>query len=155
MRRAAPGMKMLSRRLLALISLILPALGPVAAGNAPKVWKSSAFLDRVDGTLADGGANTYVAADGSIRLIHLTDLNNDGYVDLVAPTDHSHSDGRVDLSIFWGKSGLSPQTVTRLPSDRAKAVAAADLNGDGHVDLVVANSGSDPWRYPTGEREHP
>jgi hypothetical protein len=36
--------------------------------------------------------------------------------------------------------------ATRLPTDRGKATAAADLNGDGHIDLVVANAGSDPWR---------
>ena len=70
------------------------------SGQAARIWKSATFLDRVDGALVDGGANTYVAADGSIRLIHLNDLNNDGHLDLVAPTDHSQSDGRIDLSIF-------------------------------------------------------
>ncbi|MBL9213974.1 MAG: VCBS repeat-containing protein [Opitutaceae bacterium] len=118
----------------------------LSAAEAPKAWRSATFLDRVDGTLTDGGANTYVAADGSIRLIHVNDLNNDGFLDLVAPTDHSQSDGRVDLSLYWGRSGLSPKDVTRLPSDRGRAAAAADLNGDGYLDLVLANAGSDAWR---------
>lgn len=124
---------------------LITGLAGAPAGDGGKTWRSASFLDRVDGTLADGGANTYVAADGSIRLIHLNDLNNDGHLDLVAPTDHSQSDGRVDLSIFWGKTKLSPQTVTRLPSDRGKATAVADLNGDGFADLVLANANSDPW----------
>ena len=136
----------MDRRLMALLCFIVVGFGTLAAENTPKIWKSASFMDRIDGTLSDGGANTFVAADGTVRLIHLNDLNHDGYIDLVAPTDHSHSDGRVDLSIFWGKSSLSPKTVTRLPSDRAKATAAADLNHDGYIDLVVANAGSDPWR---------
>src|SRR4051812_43885860 len=128
---------MKNRRFLLLFGLIvLPVL---CRGGE---WKSATFLDRVDGTLSDGGANTYVAADGSIRLIYVNDLNNDGNLDLVAPTDHSQNDGKVDISIFWGKDKLSPKTVTRLPGDRGKATAVADLNGDGFPDLVLANAGA-------------
>ena len=102
------------------------------------VWKTASFLDFSEGTLADGGANTYVAADGSVRLINLWDLNNDGNLDLVLANTHDN-DEVVDLSIFWGKQGFSPDRRAQLPTNGGKAVAIADLNGDEYPDLVVAN----------------
>ena len=47
---------------------------------------------------------------------------------------------------FSGEVRPLPENGHRLPSDRAQATAAADLNHDGYIDLVVANAGSDPWR---------
>lgn len=106
--------------------------------NASKVWTTSTFLDFVEGELVDGGANSYVAADGSIRLINLYDLNQDGNVDVVFPSTHDNSEA-IDLFIYWGKNGLNPQNRTSLPTEGAKDVAIADLNQDGYPDLVVAN----------------
>ena len=104
-----------------------------------KRWTTSSFLDWVDGTTADGGANTYVAADGSVRLINLWDLNNDGVVDLVFASTHEHNE-KTDLFLYWGGHGYSTERRSQLPTDGAKAVATADLNGDGYPELIVVNN---------------
>jgi hypothetical protein len=39
-------------------------------GERNQSWKVRSFLDFSEGSVADGGANTYVAADGSVRLIN-------------------------------------------------------------------------------------
>ena len=106
--------------------------------NDSKVWTTATFLDFVEGELVDGGANSYVAADGSIRLISLYDLNQDGNVDAVFPSTHDNSEA-IDLYIYWGKTGLGPSRRTTLPTAGAKDVAIADLNQDSYPDLVVAN----------------
>ena len=42
------------------------------------------------GTFEDGGTNLYVNANGVIETIHRTDVNNDGYVDIVLPNSHGY-----------------------------------------------------------------
>ncbi len=107
------------------------------AGDS-RTWTTSSFLDLVDGSFDDGGVNTYVAADGSVRLINVWDLNDDGNLDVVFPSDHDRSD-KVDLFIYWGASGFHQSRRLLLPTDGAKSGTAADLNGDGFTDLVVVN----------------
>ena len=129
----------LSPTLLFLSSLALYSL-EIWAGDS-KTWTTSSFLDLVDGSFADGGVNTYVAADGRVRLINVWDLNDDGNLDVVFPSDHARSD-KVDLFIYWGAdSGFDPSRRSSLPTQGGEAVAAADLNRDGHPELVFANSG--------------
>lgn len=74
------------------------------------------------------------------------DLNDDGYIDLVV-TSHAHEtpdkkrDFETDSLIFWGsKGGFSADNVTPLPTIGAAAVAIGDLDGDGRLDLLFANS---------------
>src|SRR2546430_17539512 len=73
-----------------LVSVAVPTRA-AEAGTALKIWRTGTFMDRVDGALGDGGANTYVAADGTVRLINLTDLTNDGNIDIVCPADHAYN----------------------------------------------------------------
>ncbi len=122
------------------ILILLAVLWTHARGKSEsnRQWTTTSFLDFVDGTLTDGGANSYVAADGTVRLINVWDLNNDGHLDLVFPSSHD-SNEKVNLFIYRGSSGFDPSQRDQLPSNGGKAVAIADLNQDRHPDLIVAN----------------
>lgn len=117
------------------VAWAIHAFPPVNKG----IWTTSNFLDFIEGTLVDGGVNTYIASDGSVRLINLWDLNKDGNIDVVFPNTHDNNE-KVDLFIYWAKGGFTPDRRTQLPTDGGKAAAIADLNGDGYPDLIVANS---------------
>ena len=84
-----------------LTTWLLAIASSVTTGTEPnKSWKTATFFDFCQGTLGDGGVNTYVAADGSVRLINLWDYNNDGNFDLPVscPQDYNES---VPLAIYW------------------------------------------------------
>ena len=49
------------------VAWAIHAFPPVNKG----IWTTSNFLDFIEGTLVDGGVNTYIASDGSVRLINL------------------------------------------------------------------------------------
>ena len=112
------------------ISALLPQPPKGRAISTHQAWNS--------GTLGDGGANTYVAADGGIRLINVRDLNRDGAVDLVFANTHEH-DETLDLFLYWGQRGFDARRKASLPTEGAQSAAAADLNGDGYPELIVAN----------------
>lgn len=103
------------------------------------VWTTSNFIDFAAGSFGDGGENTYIAANGTVRLINLWDLNNDGNFDLPVSCGQDH-DERVELFIYWAdEEGYAPDRKTRLPTEGAFGAAAVDLNGDNQLDIVVAN----------------
>ena len=94
------------------------------------------------------------------RWIYLADLNNDGWLDLVVPMivdDHSF--------IFWGgPAGFSRERSQVLSVVRAGCARAADLNGNGYLDLIMgghmpAHTGPHDsfvyiyWNGPDGLRE--
>ena len=128
----------ISRYFVPLLAALAGAELLVAVQPGAKTWTTSTFLDFVDGTLADGGVNTYVAADGTVRLINLRDLNNDGHVDIVLPNTHDNN-AKVDVLIYWGKNELATVQRAHLPSEGGTSTLAAELNGDQYVDLVVVN----------------
>jgi hypothetical protein len=70
------------------------------------------------------------------------DLDGDGRADVLVPAQDSHV---VDL--FWSRSADSKITFERRPALGAGLgcidLAVADLDGDGRLDVVVANSSGD------------
>ena len=109
------------------------------------VWREHTFEDFADGRLGDGGANTYVSARGRIQLVNSWDLNQDGYLDLVFSNTHPHRE-KLDAAIYWGNGkDFDGSRRSFVPNDGAQNAAAADLNEDGQMDLVLANYTNGTW----------
>ena len=134
-RHDIPGIHMLRA------ALLVPGLAILSSqiqADDAKVWKTSDFLDFVDGTFSDS-TNAYVAANGQLVLINRLDLNGDGMADVVLPNDHDPNQ-RADLFIYWGGDSFSAKRRLRLPTNGGSDSAVADLDRDGHLDLIVANN---------------
>jgi hypothetical protein len=130
------------------------ALGDVNGdGKIDLVIKSVSFLDSDAfqvGVLLGNGDGTFPSPllapaqpDGSGDLA-LGDFNNDGRMDIAVADQLGASTG--DLSLFFGNGDGTFQPFLRLDlptgGNDPLGVAAADLNGDGLVDLVAANASS-------------
>lgn len=67
--------------------------------------------------------------------IKAEDLDRDGQEDLVLATEG-------EGLILWGNTGYDLAKGTPLPGNSPRAVEVADLNGDGHFEILLANSHS-------------
>ena len=134
----------------------LPTLGSMS--NSIADLNEDGYLDIVfanstDGATVDvdsyiywGGPAGYSPAnrtDLPVRRgvgVSAIDVNQDGTLDLIFSntTDGAFSD--IDSYIYWGSpDGYDPAHRTGLPTIGSYDNTAADLNGDGHLDLVFSN----------------
>ena len=107
--------------------------------EANNVWVHKGFDAFSEGRFDDGGSNLYVNAKGIIERIHRTDVNNNGYVDIVLPNSHGYVE-RGPTTIYKVDKGEGkdwPQQV--LPNDSGWMSRVADVDGDGYPDLIVVN----------------
>ena len=99
------------------------------------------FHDFGRGRFDDAGSNLYVNARGEIERIHRTDLDGDGYPDIVVPNTHGHLE-RGPTRIFRADGPPGPEvswSFVDLPHDSGWLSRVADIDGDGYPDLVVVN----------------
>jgi len=110
---------------------------PASADPALR-WQLDSFRAFSEGSLPDGGANIYIASDGTVRLINAFDFNSDGLPDIFLPCNHAYGE-MIDLAIYWDQPGYGLQHVSHLPTEGGKDAAVADFNRDGFADLVVVS----------------
>ena len=111
--------------------------------------KRLVYSDRSSGALA---VNLYGKDErflGSVSLAALgagwaaravADIGGDGNLDVIA---NHESTGQVAVYFFGGPQGttlLKSETISPLSAMGWNAIGAADLNGDGHPDLILQNS---------------
>ena len=92
---------------------------------------------------ATGRAEFLPSMGGGRSLI--ADLDGDGRPEIIfANFIHGSTHDHFPVFVYWGtENGFTPTRRSDFPSESATGVAVADLNGDGRLDLIVANMGKE------------
>jgi hypothetical protein len=71
----------------------------------------------------------------------VADFNRDGYLDIFVSNYQSEFTRSQDSYLYWGnaQATYTPEQRLSLHNESAAGVIAADLNGDGWIDLAVSN----------------
>ena len=114
------------------------AFGNVGSQTLPAgAW---VLLNRGSGAFQP--ATTY-AELAVVAQVVAADVNGDGLPDLILADQYAAklASGAADVLLNNGAGGFAAP-VSYMAGERTVAVAVGDLNGDGHPDIVAANSGT-------------
>lgn len=83
---------------------------------------------------------TLLEADG-VNSMAVGDFNGDGMLDLFVGNYHDGRRRDIDSYIYWNRRGIGFRNADRTPlrTHSVSGALAADFDGDGRVDLAVAN----------------
>ena len=108
-------------------------------GSKERAWVHSGFETFSEGSFDNGGDNLYVNARGLIEMIHHFDVNNYGHVDIVFPNSHGYIE-RGPTWIYTQPEREGKDWPRReLQNDSGWMSRAVDVDGDGHLDLLLVN----------------
>lgn len=105
------------------------------------IGNAQVFLGNGDGTFVDNGS---FGACTSAHFLAMADFDEDGLADTALPCNID--EGQVSVLFGSGSGDLGGQldlNVDLATVPRPHAVKTADLNGDGNMDIVVANTNRD------------
>lgn len=120
------------------------ALGDVNGDGRPDIVTANSFADEVGVLLgqASGGfvpVSAYATGAGSQPAsVALGDVNGDGRLDIVTANINNNAAG-----VLLGQAGGTFAPITTYPSganSNPNDVVLGDVNGDGRLDIVIANS---------------
>ncbi len=72
--------------------------------------------------------------------VAVADLNGDGIPDMVVANQNGSGDGTVGVLLGKGNGAFQPVVAYDSGGQQGWSVAVADVNGDGHPDILVLNS---------------
>ena len=77
----------------------------------------------------------------AVNSMAVVDFNNDGLLDLFICSYHNGRERDIDSYLYWNRAGrgFAAADRTRLFTHSASGCVAADFNGNGWIDLAVAN----------------
>ncbi|HVR75708.1 MAG TPA: FG-GAP-like repeat-containing protein [Planctomycetota bacterium] len=96
----------------------------------------AAFLNQGDGSM--GGARHY-PVESSPRFVELADLDEDGDLDAVTVNFAAEAIGSVSVLLGDGRGGFEAERGAGA-GDNPPALGVADLDADGHIDIVVGHT---------------
>jgi hypothetical protein len=92
------------------------------------------YLNHGDAQFAD---RVITDADSGLTAMAVADLNGDGLPDVAIGTGSQH---HADVEVRWGRGdGSLSEPIAYRTAWTIEDLAAADMNGDTHLDLVVGN----------------
>ena len=100
-----------------------------------KEWITEGFEAFRAGIFGNGGQNIYVSKKGILQRIHQTDVNGNGYMDLVFCNSQNHEE-QVPVEVYPDPVN-DPDKVVKLSIGGCNKGLVADINNNGYEDLVV------------------